>query len=274
MGIRLPAGQFYGASVRTREVHGFRLTESRFDPGAVIPVHGHEAAHFCVVLEGGYAEYYAGRVRRCSPGRLILHPPGETHANRIEETGARDLSVELLPGGRGPLPDGLNLFRGPADFCGGPPVWSARKLSREFHRHDAASRLAIESLALEVLAAVARADAAPAAGGGPPRWLRRVLESLHDRLSEDLSLAGLAEEAGVHATHLARTFRRHHGCSVGEYVRRLRVEAACRQLAESAAGLADIAVSAGFCDQSHFCRVFRRQVGMTPAEFRGAARRR
>jgi AraC family transcriptional regulator len=55
-------------------------------------------------------------------------------------------------------------------------------------------------------------------------------------------------------------------------VRRLRVEAACGQLAEGDRTLAEIAQEAGFCDQSHFHRVFRRQVGMTPAAFRRASR--
>ncbi len=50
----------------------------------------------------------------------------------------------------------------------------------------------------------------------------------------------------VSADHLARTFRRCHGCTVGDYVRRLRMEFACQRLADSEAFLAQIALEAGF----------------------------
>jgi AraC family transcriptional regulator len=68
--------------------------------------------------------------------------------------------------------------------------------------------------------------------------------------------------------HLARAFRRHYGCTPGDYVRKLRVESACRRLATSDAPLIEVALSAGFSDQSHFRRAFRRQVRMMPGEFR------
>jgi AraC family transcriptional regulator len=179
----------------------------------------------------------------------------------------------LLPDRLNRTLDGLNLFHKSTDFCDGPPVQSARRLCREFHQHDAASQLAIEALVLEVLAGVARMDPGPSTCDCPPNWLRRVRERLHDRLAENVTLTSLAESAGVHVTHLARAFRRYHGCSVGEYVRRLRVEAAKRQLIQTEARLADIAAGAGFYDQAHFARVFQRLTGQTPSVFRRVARR-
>jgi hypothetical protein len=60
----------------------------------------------------------------------------------------------------------------------------------------------------------------------------------------------------------------HGGCSVGDYVRQLRVEDACRRLATLDAPIVEIALAAGFTDQSHFTRTFQRLRGLTPAEFR------
>jgi AraC-like DNA-binding protein len=70
--------------------------------------------------------------------------------------------------------------------------------------------------------------------------------------------------------YLAKTFRRYFGCSIGEHLRDLRVQHACRLLATSDRPFAEIAVDAGFCDQSHLCRAVRRHTGLTP----GALRRR
>jgi AraC family transcriptional regulator len=76
----------------------------------------------------------------------------------------------------------------------------------------------------------------------------------------------------VHPTHLARTFRRFHGRSMGDYVTGLRVQHVCRALAQTETALAKIAADAGFVDQSHLTRVFRDALGTTPAKYRRAHR--
>jgi len=77
----------------------------------------------------------------------------------------------------------------------------------------------------------------------------------------------------VHPVHLARTFRRVHQITFAGYVRHVRIEFARRELAALESPLGDIAVAAGFCDQSHFSRLFKRYTGLTPAEYRLACRR-
>jgi len=78
----------------------------------------------------------------------------------------------------------------------------------------------------------------------------------------------------VHVVHLARVFRRFHGCTVGEYLRRLRIERAIEELRSTNKPLADIAGNSGFSDQSHFCRAFKLTVGMTPGQYRKSHRGR
>jgi AraC family transcriptional regulator len=75
---------------------------------------------------------------------------------------------------------------------------------------------------------------------------------------------------GVHPVYLASEFRKHFGCTIGEYVRKLRVEFACRRISESDSPLSDIAIAAGFSHQSHFSRTFKAVTGMTPAGYRTA----
>jgi AraC family transcriptional regulator len=81
-------------------------------------------------------------------------------------------------------------------------------------------------------------------------------------------VAEIARAAGVHPVYLARTFREHHGMTIGEYVRKLRIEHACRLISTTGAPLSEIALAAGFCDQSHFSRTFKRVTGSSPAEYR------
>ena len=117
----------------------------------------------------------------------------------------------------------------------------------------------------------ARLRASAASGGQAPLWLRqaRALVELH--FTQPLPLASVAERVGVHPVHLARTFRRCYQTTFAGYVRQLRIEFARRELSGSAS-LAAIAVAAGFCDQSHFSRLFKQHTGMTPAEYRLSVR--
>jgi AraC family transcriptional regulator len=72
----------------------------------------------------------------------------------------------------------------------------------------------------------------------------------------------------VHPAHLSRAFRTYFKVSVGSYVRRLRLDWAREELARSTTSLATVALAAGFADQSHFTRAFKRHTGLTPQRFR------
>src|SRR2546426_2327286 len=121
----------------------------------------------------------------------------------------------------------------------------AWRLTRELASPDAVTPLAIEGAALEMLALAARLDNLGTAKRRPPAWLLRATDMLHSRFLDGLRATDAAGEAGVHPVHLTRVFRAHHGVSLG-----------------------DIALEAGFADQSHFTRAFKRHTGSTPDQFR------
>src|ERR687898_58335 len=95
---------------------------------------------------------------------------------------------------------------------------------------------------------------------------------IHAELSHRPSLSSLARAVGVHPVTLARAFRQAFGCTVGEYVRQLRIERAAHQLAGTELSLAEIALAAGFSDQSHFSNMFRERTGLSPSKFRRVVR--
>ena len=147
--------------------------------------------------------------------------------------------------------------------------WLAWRLAGELRASDAAAPLAAEGFALELLAATSRETRrAELRVGRPPAWLCSAEDLLRARIGACVGLGELAEEVGVHPTHLARVFRAHYGVSVGEYGRCLRLAWAAAEVARGDTPLATIATQAGFADQSHFTRLFKHYVGTTPARYR------
>lgn len=273
MEMKMPRGRFCGSLLKSREVGGFTLTEYLYPPDLKVSKHGHEHAYFCLVLQGGYTESYGRKTRACQPLTVIFHPSGEAHSDSFHQAGARVFSVEIEPLWVERAAELALLLNDAADFRGGALATLLVKMYNEFHCADDFSRLAIEGLALEVIAEASRRKVnAPA--GKPPRWLGRAKELLRERFSEPLTLKLIAEQVGVHPVHLVREFRKHYRLTVGEYLRQCRVEAACLKLSTSNIPLIDIAIATGFSQQSHFSKTFKRVTGVTPAAYRQAARLR
>jgi AraC family transcriptional regulator len=270
MGFQLPAGQFYGKILKSRDLGGLVFTETEHAPG-VVPRHSHLNPYICLVQRGTYTEDYSGRTRACGPFTLAFHPPAEVHAEHVHAAGVRSFNIEVAAPWLHRLGNLRGVLASPADFRGGTLVALALRIHREFQLLDEASPLALEGLFLEFLAEAWRCR--PAADGPrPPRWAERAREILHARFAEHLSLASLGETVGVHPVYLASEFRRHYGRSIGAYVRRLRVDYACRQLVTTDVPLAEVALAAGFADQSHFSRTFKTFTGLTPAAYRRSSR--
>lgn len=254
---------------------GIRLTEALFPAGTVLPMHAHERTVVAVMLAGGFDLAFRSRGFDCPAGTVSVEPAGEPHANRIGVHGARPLVLEIAPDA---LSDMLRpcarVLSQPAAFRRGGIGGISRRLQRELRRSDTSSLLALETLALELLAALAeRGDRdLDAQGGGG--WVATVRDRIHAQLDRPLRVADLAAVAGVHRVHLGRVFRARYGESIGSYHRRLRIEWAARELAREAAPVADVALRAGFADQSHFTRFFRRLMGVTPHAYRQQRRLR
>ena len=264
----LPRGFTTGDPVRWRRIPGLVLAEVEYEPGAVI-VEEHARARFVLPIRGALFELDPRRARE--GGALFFQPAGEMHAYRASTSGATCLILEMddvwLTRARAHAP----VLRMRASFRSGLVVHLARRLYGEFRLRDEVSRLAIESIALGVLAEASR-RAARQDRDSAPAWLVRARELVESRFADRVLLATVAAMVGVHPVHLARTFRRTYDTTFAEYVRERRVEYARAQLVSSAASLSDIALAAGFCDQSHFCRRFKYATGLSPAEYRLAFR--
>jgi AraC family transcriptional regulator len=256
--------------IRRAHVGGFTLTEGRHPAGSALAWHSHETPTICYVLEGAFTEVSAGASVTCTPATLKFMPAGEVHADQFDLGGARGLLVEIEAGRAEMLRPHAGVLGERIHYHGGTAAAIAQRLHAELVHMDDAALLVIEGLVLELIATASRATP-KLPGGRGPRWLMEAEEMIDAGLGGHLGLAGVAQSIGVHPVTLARTFRRIHGCSVGEFVRRRRIERALEALRHSGDSISAIALASGFADQSHFSNVFRRYVGLTPGRYRAAA---
>ena len=256
-----------------RELSSLRVTEAQFPPLAELSLHAHARPILAVILEGSWDEQIEGRSHECLPGSILIEPAEIRHTNHFHAAGARVLVIEPDASRTELFGPCAALLRDAGCFDDWGVTALGRRVAAEIANPDDLSGLAIESLTLELLVHAARRKRSNH-GRGLPAWFHRVRERLHGEFARPPRLDELAETAGVHPMHVARVFRHRTGMSIGTYVRRLRLDWSAEQLAQGATPLAEIACRAGFADQSHFTREFRRYAGVTPRRYREGRSRR
>jgi AraC family transcriptional regulator len=264
--MNTPRVRLYGDVLRRTLVAGFTLTETAYASDLRLPEHSHQEPYFCFVLAGSFTEISGKQARYCCPRSVLFHPSGEAHSDHFH-TGARCFNLQYgACGADDPSRWQARIANRPVNSLGGRLAQLAARLYREFCMPDEVSQIMIEGLALQMMAETFRQTivSVPVA----PPWLGHAKDILDEQFSARPSLASLAKSADVHPAHLAREFRRFYGGTITEYVRQRRLDFACHELLNSRVPLIDIALAAGFFDQSHFARTFKAQMGMSPNQYR------
>ena len=102
----------------------------------------------------------------------------------------------------------------------------------------------------------------------PHRAVKKATDYIHTHISEKITLASLAQTAGVSPPYLSLLFKQVTGDSFHDYLNKVRIDEAKRLLTGTEYPLAEIAVACGFNDQSYFCKVFKKYTGLPPVKYR------
>jgi AraC family transcriptional regulator len=246
--------------------------------------HAHSLPFVHMVLAGIAREDFGPTAGEFAAAQIAFHPSGSRHTTAWK-AGSTGFAVEFGAQRTAKLDAWGLLPSGPISVPVGFLSALMAAMRREMDRTDEpVAALAIDSLLLELLAELRRLggnggtvsalpDAATAPGKAAPPWLLKAREMVCDTYVAPPELEQIATVVGVHPVSLARAFRRHFGETVGDCVRRRRIEAACQQMVATDAALTHIAFEAGFADQAHFTRTFQRHIGMPPSEYARQFRR-
>jgi AraC-like DNA-binding protein len=263
-------------------MEGLTLTDTVYTHDRV-DWHYHENAYFTFILRGGVVEGNHKEVYECGPGALLYHNWQDPHYNIKSPQFTRGMHIELSRGWMETLAEGCR------DLSGGGGLGRISSLGRVTGVLQGSLRLEHPGLKLifykifresliggdlmelsiqQLLGEVHHFEGPAASGRAKPRWVGLVRDLLHAGYAGSLSLKEIAAAAGIHPVHLSRDFRKYFGCSLGDYIRGLRLERALTLLGNSAMSLTHIALECGFADQAHFVRLFKASQGITPSAYR------
>lgn len=223
---------------------------------AVVPEHAHDWHVLSVFISGSYHNRTElGEAALARPSG-ILYRPGAAHANQIGQFGFEQIEIEFDPGwlGNFTLPD-LPVSR----WTGGRMATLSRNLARRCSEQEAEHRLKSALLAFFE-------EANRAATPIQPRWLDRLQLELES--SPSISVRQLAERLSLHPFWVGQAYRNATGETLQQAKSRLQVQRASMLLRETDGDAASIALDAGFYDQSHMIRMFRRVLGRKPSDVR------
>ena len=239
--------------------------------------HTHDTYSVALVEGGRSKAFLGGRQVAVTAGDIVLVHPDEVHAcNPVRGSGWRYWMLHLDP----------KWFRDLALEVAGRDEGSPRfqgSVARDAVVEHAlvrlialvsggAGRLEKEVAALAALGPlVVRHTRLHEAARGPEvrRAVRRVQEYIDAHLEHNVSLSALGRVAGLSPYHLVRVFRETTGLPPHAWHNQRRIQRA-RRLLSAGVPIAEVALDAGFADQSHFSHRFRESVGTTPRRYRCA----
>lgn len=266
--MTLEKGKFWGSVQADVVLSGVRLSLNRYLPGERQPWHTHVNPTFFLQIRGDHLDETESGERRQPMLSMNYHPNSCRHRSRVGEQGMAGINFELEP-------DWFSINRIEERDLGEPRIDAGPDLACLAVKLVAGavkgfgSPGVLESLVLDLVTPFVGVDGGSERAG--PTWLKQAREYLHDGFADGASLRSAAEHVAVHPVHLARCFRTAYGCSVTEYLHKLRMVDAARQMLNGRTA-AEAAAEAGYTDQFYMTRCFAKKMGLLPSDILSARR--
>ncbi|MBS1527814.1 MAG: helix-turn-helix transcriptional regulator [Bacteroidetes bacterium] len=261
----LNSGRFSGETRSSRDVNDIVLTEVEYQIENV-DWHCHQNAFFSFIQRGVISEVNKKGKYSYGAGTVLFRQAGEPHYNPQLKNQSAALYIEIKPAWIKRLEINLEGLPKFTEITNPDIRILFHRLNLESKTNNTVIPLSVEELLIHMIT------------GDPdknfnryslaPGWIAETEEVLRSGFPGKLTLAMLSREVDVHPVHLCKYFRKYVGCTISEYVRKLRIEKSLGILLKDNGPLTDVAYACGFSDQSHFSRNFKEMIGTTPLQYR------
>ncbi len=261
---KLSSGEFFGVTNQKIEVNGIVFTNTTYTHDYV-DWHHHENAYFTFLLAGKMIEGDKKGKKFCNPGSLLFHHAAESHYNIKPKGYTRGMHIELQPHWMKENHSALTMTGGSFEVEDVNVKIIFYNILKETRNNDDVALLGIESLVAASINQLFPKNRPKASF--EPYWTKVADELLQDNYRNPHSLTEMAAILEIHPVHLSRSFKKYFGCTIANYIRKIRVARALSQLLNNSASLGNIAYDCGFADQSHMIRNIREFTSLTPTQF-------
>lgn len=249
---------YYGRPIQERSQEGLKVSLLAYPGKQDQPWHYHEDPSLFVLLRGEHIDFWKSGVVGQPSFAALFRPGGEGHRSSTGPGGVIGLNFEfkrdwLLRSGINPAEIGRYEVLQDA--------WLTWRVVEAVANPVGISSVEASDIAIEFLSQAAGPQAENSA------WLTKAVQVIMESAGQDASLTGVADAVGVSPAHLARVFRSVHGCSVTNFIHRVRLTKAIRLMTRPEFSIGDAAIESGFYDQAHLHRYFRKNLALTPLQF-------
>lgn len=261
----LTKGKYFGSHKRISEDNGLIISDTVYTHPKV-DWHYHENIYFTFLINGKLFEGNKKESYECTPGTLLFHNWQDAHYNIKPPGYARGFHIEIEKKWLKNFDNSCSGVSGSFKIENPLIKTFVRKIFIEFMRADLEAKISVEQNLLNIFSELK--NDLPPKEKTKPLWAKKIKEILLDDLQENTSLKYLAQKLDLHPVYLSRSFPLYFRCTIGEYIRKIKVEKSLNLLCQKDLSLAEISYSGGFADQSHFNRCFKEAYNITPNQYR------
>ena len=260
--VSLHKGQYSGEITDIQYLKGLTIGSTSYSEEAHIsPLHYHENPHISFLLEGGHIEKRNSTSFERLPGDMLFCNGGEPHQFITKKFPSKNINLELdyeflaeynisetnINEAVSKNPDAKFLML---------------KIYKELLANDNFLEPSVQILVFGLVN-----NSAQLAAQKKPKWASLLFEILNDKWNEKLTLNEISNLTQVHPVTISKHFTKYFACTLGEYMRKLRISKSIGLIRNQNNSLTDVAFECGFADQSHFIRTFKETTGWLPKKF-------
>lgn len=241
---------------------GIAIVETEYQSKVYEGWHSHNNAHITLFLKGGTTEKRKNFSETVGPGSLLFYHSDEMHLNQNTLFPSRNINIEIEDDLLKELQINESVIEKSVQNSA-LTKFLILKIFKESQNPDVFSNDNIRMLFSQLSNTIDHLERFEKS----PFWVKSLNELLNDCWNENPNLSDLAKVLHLNPITISKHFPKYFGCTLGEYMRRIKINRSLSLIQATENNLTEIALECGFSDQSHFIRTFKNQTGFLPKQF-------
>ena len=241
---------------------GIAVVETEYQSKVYEGWHSHNNAHITLFLRGGTTEKRKNFSEVLGPGSLLFYHSDELHLNHETLFPSKNINIEIEEG----LLKELQISEAIIEKSVQNSTLTKFLILKIFKECLVADTFSSDTITM-LFSQLANSNSHLEKFEKSPFWVKSLNELLNDCWNENPNLQDLAQVLNLNPITISKHFPKYFGCTLGEYMRRLKINRSLSLIESSNINLTEIAFQCGFADQSHFIRTFKNQTGFLPKQF-------